>query len=275
MTLGFSDIYIDMPEQGSAPATPASGKVRLYVDNTGALKLKDDAGNVTGAGGASQLDDLSDVTITTPSDDQFLRYNGSAWVNETVAVPSNLDDLGDVTITTPSSDQVLKYNGSAWVNAAAPAATPTFCGVKAYMTTAAVTVDTVATYEYLTFDAEEFDTDSWHNTVTNNHEFVVPSGKTGYFFITLQSNIYLGTPEDLYQYYFGITLDNGSESDVAVFRVQSVSADAYTIYGTAIIQAAATNIIRFKLFNFGTQDVSADFGNALEGTIATITYLGA
>lgn len=32
----------------------------------------------------------------------------------------SLGDLSDVTLTTPTSDQVLKYNGSAWVNATVP-----------------------------------------------------------------------------------------------------------------------------------------------------------
>jgi hypothetical protein len=32
-----------------------------------------------------------------------------------------LDDLSDVTITSPATDQVLKYSGSGWVNGAAPA----------------------------------------------------------------------------------------------------------------------------------------------------------
>lgn len=33
-------------------------------------------------------------------------------------IPTNLDSLTDVTITTPSTDQVLKYNGTSWVNGA-------------------------------------------------------------------------------------------------------------------------------------------------------------
>lgn len=64
----------------------------------------------------STLDDLSDVTITTPSNGQFLKYNGSAWVNASVSVPSTLDDLSDVTITSVASGQIVKWNGSAWVN---------------------------------------------------------------------------------------------------------------------------------------------------------------
>jgi len=34
----------------------------------------------------------------------------------TPTVPTNLDSLTDVTITTPASGQVLKYNGTAWIN---------------------------------------------------------------------------------------------------------------------------------------------------------------
>lgn len=62
------------------------------------------------------LTDLSDVTITSASNNQFLKYNGSAWVNATVAEINGLTDLSDVIITTPSSKHALLYNGSAWVN---------------------------------------------------------------------------------------------------------------------------------------------------------------
>lgn len=41
-------------------------------------------------------------------------YTGSAWN----AIADTLDSLTDVTITSASNGQVLKYNGSAWVNAA-------------------------------------------------------------------------------------------------------------------------------------------------------------
>lgn len=41
-------------------------------------------GFATGGGSVvAALDDLTDVTITTPTEDQFLSYNGSAWVNVT------------------------------------------------------------------------------------------------------------------------------------------------------------------------------------------------
>jgi len=70
------------------------------------------------AGGSVQLSGLSDTTITSPSSGQVLKYNGSAWVNDTDTDTdtNQLSGLTDTTISTPSSGQVLKYNGSAWVN---------------------------------------------------------------------------------------------------------------------------------------------------------------
>jgi hypothetical protein len=48
--------------------------------------------SATGGGGASALDDLTDVTITAPSNGQVLKYNGSAWVNDTDNTGGNVSD---------------------------------------------------------------------------------------------------------------------------------------------------------------------------------------
>lgn len=64
--------------------------------------------------------DLADVTITSATNNQFIRYNGSAWVNSSVAEIVNINDLLDVTITSAGANQVLLYNGSAWVNTSNP-----------------------------------------------------------------------------------------------------------------------------------------------------------
>jgi len=37
--------------------------------------------NPSSGGGASALDDLTDVTVSSPVDEQILEYNGSTWVN--------------------------------------------------------------------------------------------------------------------------------------------------------------------------------------------------
>lgn len=71
-----------------------------------------------GGGGAVSLTGLSDVTLTSPTNGQVLKYNGTNWVNGTDSEGSggNIEDLDNVTISSPTSGQVLKYNGSAWIN---------------------------------------------------------------------------------------------------------------------------------------------------------------
>lgn len=74
-------------------------------------------------------DDLADVTITTPTEDQVLAYNDvtSQWENvdlsTIVSDVSTLNDLSDVTVAaTPTTADVLRYDGAEWVNAALEAA---------------------------------------------------------------------------------------------------------------------------------------------------------
>lgn len=52
----------------------------------------------TPSGGASALDDLTDVVITSPANDAFLRYDTgtSKWIDEVVTIPTLLDDFTDV-----------------------------------------------------------------------------------------------------------------------------------------------------------------------------------
>ena len=74
------------------------------------------------------LDNLSDVTITSPTTGQIIKWNGTAWVNDADAAGSaidSLDDVTDVTITSATSGQFLKWNGSAWINDAIDLATDT------------------------------------------------------------------------------------------------------------------------------------------------------
>lgn len=70
--------------------------------------------------GASELNDLNDVTVTSPTGGEVLVYNSgtSQWENQTL----ELDDLSDVTITGPANGEVLVYNSSTseWENRALP-----------------------------------------------------------------------------------------------------------------------------------------------------------
>lgn len=68
---------------------------------------------------AAKIDSLIDVAITAPiTNDQVIRWNGSQWTNQNIFEFISLNDLSDVVINTPIDQQVLKYNAatSQWEN---------------------------------------------------------------------------------------------------------------------------------------------------------------
>ena len=65
------------------------------------------------------LGQLTNVSAATPSNDEVLAWQSSTsqWVNKTFsATVTTLDTVGDVTVPSPSTGEFLKWNGSAWVN---------------------------------------------------------------------------------------------------------------------------------------------------------------
>ena len=71
-----------------------------------------------GGGGSSTLVDLTDTAITSPSDGQFLAYDGDSssatygkWKNKSLELA--LADLSDVAGTTPTDGQALVWDGDA------------------------------------------------------------------------------------------------------------------------------------------------------------------
>jgi len=131
------DVLVEPP----TPADP-SAPGALWFDTTGNVlnvwtgTAWEPAADVSA--GATTLGALTDVTITSASSGQVLRYNGSEWVNAQLdysdlsGTPTNvssftndsgyltsigpLDDHTDVVLTSPANGEVLKYNGSNWVN---------------------------------------------------------------------------------------------------------------------------------------------------------------
>ena len=108
--------------KGDLIAGTADNTVAKLSVGTNGYFLKANSSTSTGLAWAaipsvSILDDVGDVTITSISTGQFLKWDGSAWVNATIPTINALDDVGDVTITSASSGQVLQWNGSAWINA--------------------------------------------------------------------------------------------------------------------------------------------------------------
>lgn len=73
----------------STAAVSINGIIYPTTDGTnGQVIVTDGAGNLSFAdasGGASAINDLSDVTITSAASGDYLRYNGSAWVDVAVS----------------------------------------------------------------------------------------------------------------------------------------------------------------------------------------------
>ena len=85
------------------PATLTNGAIIKY-----------DSSSQKWINSSETLNDISDVTVTTPQNKQVLKYNGSRWVNS----DNKVVDLADVQIINPVAGQILVYDPVAkkWVN---------------------------------------------------------------------------------------------------------------------------------------------------------------
>lgn len=100
---------------------------------------------------------------------------------------SALDDLTDVTITTPATNDVIKYNGSGWVNGSV-SATDSAVGCSCYKSNGGGDqTATAANFVTITLDSESFDTSACHSTSSNTGRHVAPSD--GYYFFGYSATV--------------------------------------------------------------------------------------
>ena len=91
----------------------AAGDVYVYRYGANTLKFE---GNV--AVNALFVDGI-EIDTTGATNEQILRFNGTKFLPYTnTATVNSIDDVGDVIITSVAADQFLKYNGTNWVNTA-------------------------------------------------------------------------------------------------------------------------------------------------------------
>ena len=138
----------------TAPASPEVGDLWFNSSNARTYVYYDSSWvEVGGSGGVANLDEIGNVTAPSPTSGDFLKWNGTAWVNDaidlgtdttgnyvsgvssgtgisvshtpsegstaTVSLDATLDNLSNVTVPSPTTNDVLQWNGTAWVNVAA------------------------------------------------------------------------------------------------------------------------------------------------------------
>ena len=101
------------------PFTPAGGLVSTDVQS--AIVEAASGGAVTSVNGENgavilNIEDLDNVSITSPQNSDSLTFNGSQWVNVATSSISSLDDLSDVDVSTvtPNANDVLLFDGTEW-----------------------------------------------------------------------------------------------------------------------------------------------------------------
>ena len=112
---GVTSALNDLSDVSTAGAS--SGQVLKY-NGTSWEPSSDLTG---GGGGGISLTDLS-VTTASPSGSGALAYNGSSGVftftpADMSSAVSTLSGLTDTTISGPSANQIIKYDGAKWINA--------------------------------------------------------------------------------------------------------------------------------------------------------------
>jgi hypothetical protein len=164
-----------------------------------------------------------------------------------------------------TAGQVLQVNSGAtapeW---ATPAGGSTFAGVSLKKSTAQ-TVST-STFTALTFDQENYDTNTYHDNSTNNTRITIPSGKAGYY--QLSGSVVFGGNATGSR---GLELrKNGSSLYYLFFAPGLAANDAVYAFANAI-QLSVADYLEIFVFQSSGGNLPIEAG----ATLWQASYLGA
>ena len=178
-TFGFS-----IGADDSTMRTISSGETFKIGGGTGITTSSDTEGNITITRGNMDLDDLADVTLTSIQSGQYLKWNGSAWVNDTISA--------GISISSPNAGDMVYYNGSAWAATQGPVFyyTVTSNGSSAYRFAGP---GVSATADNPNFTLYKGATYIFNNTTGSGHPFAIRTGSGGSSFTEGVSGSTTGT----------------------------------------------------------------------------------
>jgi hypothetical protein len=162
-----------------------------------------------------------------------------------------------------STGQVLTVAGGvpSW---ATPAGGVTFSGCSAYNTSNLSIADT--TWTTVTYNTERYDTDSYHSTSTNTSRFTIPTGKTGYFLISVTMAFSTNTTGSRN----AKLIVNGS--DIRNLSQQSSPSSFIDTFG-AVLPLTAADYVELQVLQ--TSGGSLNLSQGITTSWFDIAYLGA
>lgn len=179
----------------AASYTPSqAGNAGKFLTTDGTNTSWDTLATVANSGAYSDLSGTPTLATVATSGS----YND---LSNKPTIPTNLDSLTDVTITTPSTDQILKYNGSGWVNGAASSA---YNGMKNRIINGAMVIDQRNAGASVTPSNNQYLVDRWKASLSASSKFSVqqnagsvtpPAGFKNYLGVTSLSAYTVGTNE--------------------------------------------------------------------------------
>lgn len=88
--------------------TPADGQILQYSQQSGYFEIV----NLPPAS-VGNLNDVGDVSISSPETWHYLKWNGTAWVNSSLGSHQhNLSDIADLSLNSPTEGEVITYDAT-------------------------------------------------------------------------------------------------------------------------------------------------------------------
>lgn len=228
-----------------------------------------------------------DAAITSPQEGQFAYlkdtnvttyYTGSAWANvDTTGMTNPMTTTGDVIYSSSGSTparlgigtagQVLKVNSGATAPEWGAAGGASFVGCSLYKSGTQSTSNGVWTA--ITFDSELFDTDAFHDNVTNNSRITIPAGKNGKYQINGSIMwVASGTGSRLIK-----MQKNGADILYGNWGTNAGASDPSSKQISGILDLVATDYL--ELNGYHSHSTSLNVDSTSPKTFFQITYLGA
>jgi hypothetical protein len=192
--------------------------------NTGAIGQIRSVGNVLLSTNGS-LNDLTDVDITTPTDNQVVKYNSatSKWINDKLG----LGDLLNVSIASLAIGDYLRYNGLLWQNSQRQ-----YITINMYGTTTTTLHSTTSPKPIMQFNASYWQapipnpTTSVNSSMTSSITPFSSVFDTATGFITLNANKRFMITATINQ--GGVNLNASCQTELSIYNASSGSAVAFS-----------------------------------------------